>query len=815
MPLGFADLHEVPLAKLKTAVDDWSTMAKDLKTLARDARDGMQTKSDKARWAGVNADVTRPFVAKTAKEFSDAAKAAEGVHGVLSEAYTHFKKCQDDLKKIVEHEAPARKVTVAADGTVRATHPVSESLGQNARHDPDYQDLVRQEHSDIAYIEGRIKKVLDEADQADQDIAKALRIDLGDDPNDFSAPKYENTAEMHAARAADLAAKGDKMTDKELKELDGLLHEYRNSPDFTTRFYKDLGPKKSVEFYADLTIHTDGDSKARTDSLQALQKDLGFALATATDPDNPVHLSEKWQTQLRGVGADVINFRYDNGSPGTIYGYQALSNILRYGHYDRRFLTPIAEHAVQLQQDYADIYKPGEYAEPLVNLNPAGGDGSAGTNPITGIMEGLGHSPEAAKDFFDGKMTPYDLDGQKMDKAYFERERFGGYDDQVLKDFNLVEGSDGNLYLKNLHVLDGKSSKDYFDLLTDKDYPWFDDHKGFAPGPGADGDAQDAWEKAAEKGKASGPNALGHALEAAVSGRSYDDTSSTSLKHDATQAHLMHRVVEKFGTSPGNDLIALKSDGKSGPFASMNDSLGNMTGEYMRDMQKAMLGGSSSIATNGADADLSSLNDGPLLKFVGTVAHDPHAYGAIVNAQQATTTDLFTGVAHDYGQGGHHDMTAAHQQIDKLARPGATIAGIASAARAESVYIEKTGGDKAFNDGLSTGAKWANRGFGLISKPLEATGVGAPVGWAVEDIQESVVKHYTHDSAGEGKDAAYAYMEKQREATAEAMRDSARTAAKDAGLPSGAQGDFADTGYQSSNTGYDEGANRKAGYSFS
>ncbi len=564
---------------------------------------------------------------------------------------------------------------------------------------------------------------------------------------------------MNADRAVTLARKGDQMTDQELTDLQRLLHEHRASPEFTTAFYEGLGAKQSIGFFADLLLKDEGegDSKARVESLKALQQDLGFALATATDPDNPTHLSEKWQADLRKAGAGTIDVYPSRNANYAPYGYQVLGNILRYGTYDHRFLTPIAEHAAQLQARTPGIWKHRPQNEPYigVNLNPAGSDGSSGFNAMTGILEALGHSPEASQDFFDGKMTPYSSDGQKMDRAYFDREYRGGFSYSQLVEFNLTETSDG-IFLQGLTGPKGKTVyPDYFELLTDTGQ-WFDDRSATHPEIG-DGDAQEAWKKAAERAAAAGPDALGHALEAAVSGRAYDDvrTDTNPQPHTEEQAQLMHRVVEKFG-GEGNDLISVTGEDdkkKAGVFMPMRDSLGNMTAEYMRDFQKAM--GASRIETFGADAGLTDLGGAAIPNFLSSVAKDPEAYGAIINAQQATTADLLGDVARNYGEGGpQRDLGDARHEVATFAAPGATISGIVSEARAEAVYTDKSAGDSDFNKGLRDGTKWTERGFGLVTKPLEASIVGAPIAWVIEDVKESVTKHYEKDSAAAAEESA-------------------------------------------------------------
>ncbi|WP_405508108.1 hypothetical protein OG323_17985 [Streptomyces cyaneofuscatus] len=67
----YSDLVAMDLGKLGTAVSDWKAMAGELSRLTTSVRDGLAKKAAGARWQGVNATVTREFVGKTAKEFTD------------------------------------------------------------------------------------------------------------------------------------------------------------------------------------------------------------------------------------------------------------------------------------------------------------------------------------------------------------------------------------------------------------------------------------------------------------------------------------------------------------------------------------------------------------------------------------------------------------------------------------------------------------------------------------------------------------------------------------------------------------------------
>uniref|UniRef100_UPI0013E9616F hypothetical protein n=1 Tax=Streptomyces roseicoloratus TaxID=2508722 RepID=UPI0013E9616F len=66
--LTFENVYQAPLDKMKAAADRWSEMKGKLDALAEDARRTMAAKARAEDWRGVNAEVTKPFIDKTAKE---------------------------------------------------------------------------------------------------------------------------------------------------------------------------------------------------------------------------------------------------------------------------------------------------------------------------------------------------------------------------------------------------------------------------------------------------------------------------------------------------------------------------------------------------------------------------------------------------------------------------------------------------------------------------------------------------------------------------------------------------------------------------
>src|SRR5690606_25030091 len=133
------------------------------------------------------------------------------------------------------------------------------------------------------------------------------------------------------------------------------------------------------------------------------------------------------------------------------------------------FLTCIAEHVTQLHEDDPHRFLSNRPvgAEDRYGFNPSGKLGS-GNDPLNSVLEALGHSPEAAEQFFTEKPTAYNEDGTV---------KSGGKTD----------------------------FKSYLDLFTDKDFEWTIDRNSvhFL-----------ADEEATEKAHNFGPDALGHALEA-------------------------------------------------------------------------------------------------------------------------------------------------------------------------------------------------------------------------------------------------------------------------------------------------------------
>lgn len=140
---SYSDLMSLHLAELGTAATEWRTMARELAKLATHVRDGLVKKSDAARWQGVNAAVTREFVGKTAKEFSDLHREAESVANILTDAHAELSRYQRQAQALTEAASkgnPSRQppdpglvVFNGPNGTVRVSEAICAPEGIDQR----------------------------------------------------------------------------------------------------------------------------------------------------------------------------------------------------------------------------------------------------------------------------------------------------------------------------------------------------------------------------------------------------------------------------------------------------------------------------------------------------------------------------------------------------------------------------------------------------------------------------------------------------------------------------------------------------------
>ncbi|MFE7572361.1 hypothetical protein ACFU76_36405 [Streptomyces sp. NPDC057539] len=710
----FYDVLNAPLDKLKRAVDDWADMTTKLERLAEDARTTMAAKAKDEYWQGANALVTKPFIVKTAKEFDDATKAAKGIRLILEEGYDAFKKAKDDLTRIVDTDAPAQSLVVTAYGMVEALYPLKDDT--RATTDADYRNNVREQKARIETLQRRINAVVETCDDADAATANALRANITDDQHNFSAPKYRSLDAEEAQRALDLAKKGTDLTHAELLQLNELLKDNHSSREFSRTFYDGLGgPKKSLEFFGQLagdTYEGSRQDKERLKDIQSLQKNLGLNLATATDPTGKNDTwSKNWSEEMRKLGTERIPLtKYDMNPP---YGYQLLGGIMRYGNYDPKFLNPIAEHVVQLQHKnpsmFAETKPTGGWQ--TYGLNPSGVNG-AGYDPVVSMLEALGHSPEASKEFFSARPMAYNEDGS-------------------------VEGAFGP-DLGNMK--NGAAVMNYLDYFANQDYKSFPDTDGiYDP------------DKTAES-TAYMPDALGHALESATLGYAWDAPNPNAVR-DATTAEVMQAVVAKYG----GDAELLKHQ------EVLSDSLGNMGAGYIDDINWAFREHqreSIFAPTQNPDAH-PRFDPRETRDFLGALGQHPDAYATVTAAEEIYTGSVLEARALIDGK---IDPGAARTAVGV----GAEVQGILDQSRGDQIEAEGLKRHEDFEKAQEARSGWVEFGAtsvigaGMAFLPATAAAAGAaailvPVAidtgsGALEQIAGQIIGDWSDNSIDKNKE---------------------------------------------------------------
>lgn len=709
--LTYENVLNAPIDKLQTAVTDWQALVTKLDELAEAARNGMKAKADKAEWNGVTAAVGRAFVDKTAKEFEDAAKEAKGIHKALSEGLVVFRSSRDQLRKVADEEAPAAGFRVDASGRVSAIPPATEGERNAVRHDPDYQQSLRENQG---RWQQKIDTIIDNCDDTDQSLSRMLSANVTD-AHDFSGPRYGSLDAEQAGRAADLAKKGRELNHNELVELNELLADNAKVPEFSKNFYEKLGPKGALEFFGYMSTDTYDYAKLdeqRLKDVQELQKNLGLNLATATSSKSEPHLPDSYAQELRKLGTQHIPLaKYDQNPP---YGYQLLGGIMRYGNYDPKFLVPIAEHATQIHAKDPDFFNSTRHINGYgKNLfNPSGVNG-AGYDPVVSFLEAMGHSPEAAAQFFDPEKKP---------QAY--------NDDGTVKTGEANLGKDAK----------GKPITNYLDFFGNEKYDYTIDMEGT--------NFDDL--KKVEKYM---PDALGHALEAATLGHAWDDSKPELNRTDAG-ARVMEAAAEKYGGDAGllhhQDALA--------------DSLGNMTAGYIDDVNRALSTDPSNSVfdphAGDKQAHVQFTRDGAR-DLIAALGQHPDAYATVSTAERVYSASILESQ-------GAHNGTVDEGRARATIRTTAEVQGILDESRAEQVRAVGEKKHDEYEKAHEQRSAWVEFGTtaaiaaGVAFLPATAAAAGAAAilvplavdvgSGAVEQAASQVIGEWSSEAVEKDKD---------------------------------------------------------------
>ncbi|MEU0337199.1 hypothetical protein [Streptomyces sp. NPDC006193] len=404
--MDFNTLYHANFKLLDDAVSDWSTLVKHLADLKKDAEDHLHKAAVKADWAGVNAQVSKQFVGKTAGEFGDAHTQATTIYRILLDTRDELKLYHRQLTDAVSR-GQKKNLTVIdrGDGAFQvmgSTRPdwASDPSGKTGATDQKDVDALRDE------IQGILSKAT-ESDSTARDVLVAIADQTR---TGFSDAHYKDrdtaaAAVKEADELAKLARKDpDDLTVEEFDRVNAGLKKYHDDPLFAERFTARLGAKRTLEFWAGVTdpMVAPDLTRERREQFDELQKSLGLTLATASRSDTPS--MTRWKQDVIELGDRPIGHRAD------VLGVQVMSNLMRVGDYDDAFLTAYGKRLMATERKFTHDGAHTGWQQLPTNpyLNRMSGD--TGWDPLSGYLKGLSNNPAAATDFFNDDFIPKDGD---------------------------------------------------------------------------------------------------------------------------------------------------------------------------------------------------------------------------------------------------------------------------------------------------------------------------------------------------------------------------------------------------------------------
>jgi hypothetical protein len=699
--LRFADFK-----LLEEAVGDWTTMVGDLDELKESADKGLRGAANKANWTGENATVSKEFVGKTAGEFADAHTQATSIRNILRDTLDELKDYQEKLEGALTRALKKNlTVTTTAGGGFTVTMNIHPDRAAKGTTVPEHDE------NDVTALRDEVQKILNDATESDNSANTVLQALVDQSRLGFSDAQYsDRDSAADAVKEADeLAAlakkKPEDLTVEDFDRLNAGLKKYANDDLFAERFAKTLGPEGTLDFWTGLNDpHSAWEiGSKRVDQYDDLQKNLGLTLANATQSDT-AGMTE-WKSRMIDLADQPVG---RNG--GLPLGAQVMSNFMRWGDYDDRFLVDYGDKLIETEKKFTGNGRHGAWQrmgmDPL--LNRTGTD--SGWDPMTGYLKALSNSPDASTEFLNGTFVSDD------------------------EDHDFTEEKDGKDVKKSL------SNFEY--LFEERDWPQ---------------DQNDQGDDSIE-----GRNNLALALEAGATGHPAGELpTADTAPHNAAQAKLMESLVSSIADDPGR----LTDNGY------MTDSVGQIASEYLPDINRAMSDVERDPKSDdwhdieklypvvGSEAQLEHTDVSKLLFAVG---QDEEGYAAVEVGQKAYMAKLM-----DY----HLDPDLPADQrvsqdeelvVKQIAGRSGEVSGTLGLGRQEAIGSEASDKDKDYEQSVSQYKNWISGGVGtavgvgtsFIATPWVGAAVGGGAGTVTSVVLESVFK----DAEGHAMEDAHLTM---------------------------------------------------------
>jgi hypothetical protein len=382
--ISYDDLLRADLGPLRTAVSSWRQVPKGL--AGSGGVEGAWNQVAKGLgdcdWTGGAADAARAVMGRIGTQIKDAADEAHEMANLLEDALHKFTAAQKALRELDRQiNAPGGSMRLTAAGQVELKDPAAVA---------DDEEAATYAYQALSETNQAIHQALRDATDADEALFWALNQDPngsspGFDPHAVSgiaaAEKERAKALRDADTAARLARKGAQLTDAQVKQLNRLLSEHYDDPDFGAEFATDLGAKGTLRFWASVS---DPGERVIDDAgdLNALQKNLSLTLAAATRYHSPAMAT--WEKDMIALGDVDIT----PDSNHRVVGFQLMSSLMHEGTYDTGFLKHYGDALISADQ--------ASHGIPGTDWNSYSTVGSDGNGPLDGLCDALSRNPAAA-----------------------------------------------------------------------------------------------------------------------------------------------------------------------------------------------------------------------------------------------------------------------------------------------------------------------------------------------------------------------------------------------------------------------------------
>ena len=405
MALNYAALRNAKLTPLSEAVSKWRNLPGKFDTIARLFGSTVTKGLQDSDWTGETAEAAFAKFDQVEREMQAASDEAQDIYSLLNSAFENFQSAQNNLKSVEKYVTEDENLKINEEGKVYCDPPPAK-IDQSAALQKAYLDTVRS-------CNEKIQSALTDAENADTVLHWALMRDVNGRRRGFNpdvstsikgASKDRRQAAEDAREFVKLAGLGDKLTDAQLAKMNKGFAKYEGDPYFNEKFATGLGPENALKFWSAVADPNKGGysrvpyehSKERLKQLASLQDNLGRSLGSATRSDSAAMRS--WEKEMINLGSS----RIDTADAGGPYGFQVMSNLMREGEYDAKFLKDYGKALIEDDKRFSEEpFDPYQHwtlnSESDLNF---GAKDDRGQDPITGFMQALGHNPNASTDFF-------------------------------------------------------------------------------------------------------------------------------------------------------------------------------------------------------------------------------------------------------------------------------------------------------------------------------------------------------------------------------------------------------------------------------